>query len=305
MFGLPTPHGDKLKALLGNNKLPLKDRPRVEQAIERYQQWLGQLADATDTPEQTIRSMVFLLAEYKFYVDVELVFDDSEDFLYRQKGQLKLDNTVIEEFLPILVTSVFRDELENRGLSLGPTKSFAGVWFESGIREKLAGGGIRIRSKDQDFAISRPLFIRASHSPDFHDEVTHETSIAYVAAECKTNLDKTMFQEAVATARDIKTCVPTAKYYLICEWLDMTPINTALTPIDEVIILRKCKRISSNIRQHFSTPEGRKRYRESYVEHLRACPLSPDSFSRFLGHVRELVRSDHLAEHEVLNQGYF
>ena len=39
----------------------------------------------------------------KYYIDVDLIFDSPEDFLYRQKGQLKLDNTVIEEFLPIFV----------------------------------------------------------------------------------------------------------------------------------------------------------------------------------------------------------
>lgn len=51
-----------------------------------------------------------------------------------------------------------------------------------------------------------------------------ETNIAYLACECKTNLDKTMFQEASATALDLKSTVPSAKYLLLCEWLDMTPI---------------------------------------------------------------------------------
>ncbi|MDY7004688.1 MAG: Bpu10I family restriction endonuclease [Cyanobacteriota bacterium] len=34
-----------------------------------------------------------------------------------------------------------------------------------------------------------------------------ESHIGYVCAECKTNLDKTMFQEAVATSRDLKKAV--------------------------------------------------------------------------------------------------
>lgn len=57
-----------------------------------------------------------------------------------------------------------------------------------------------------------------------------------------------MFQEAAATALDVKTAVPVAKYYLLCEWLDMTPISTATTAIDEVIILRKARRLASDIR---------------------------------------------------------
>ena len=34
----------------------------------------------------------------------------ANNFLYRQKGQLKLDNTIIEEFLPILLTSVLSND---------------------------------------------------------------------------------------------------------------------------------------------------------------------------------------------------
>ena len=42
--------------------------------------------------------MVGLLNEYKQYIDLNVIFDSDNNFLYRQKGQLKLDNTVIEEF---------------------------------------------------------------------------------------------------------------------------------------------------------------------------------------------------------------
>lgn len=34
---------------------------------------------------------------------LDLIFDNLSDFLYRQKGQLKLDNSIIEEFLPWLL----------------------------------------------------------------------------------------------------------------------------------------------------------------------------------------------------------
>jgi hypothetical protein len=47
--------------------------------------------------------MAALLNQYRLFIYVELVFDSPQDFLYRQKGQLKLDNSVIEEFLPHLV----------------------------------------------------------------------------------------------------------------------------------------------------------------------------------------------------------
>ena len=53
-----------------------------------------------------------------------------------------------------------------------------------------------------------------------------------------------MFQEAAATALDIKTAIPGAAYYLLCEWLDMTPISTSTTAVDEIIILTQSEEAS-------------------------------------------------------------
>ena len=39
----PAPHGDKLRALLGNDKLPDDDRPRVSAAIRRYEAWIDEI----------------------------------------------------------------------------------------------------------------------------------------------------------------------------------------------------------------------------------------------------------------------
>ncbi len=214
-----------------------------------------------------------------------------------------LTSTIIEEFLPILVIIALSDNLAEYDLSFGPTTCFSGIRFESGIASPASGGGMKVRAKDHDFAISRKLFIRASHNSDFQESVTKTTNIAYVAAECKTNLDKTMFQEAAATALDVKTTVPGAKYYLLCEWLDMTPISTSTTAIDEIIILRKAKRISSNIRAKFNTVEGRRENREFFANHLKANPFETETFLRFLAHIRSLVEDS--SENDVLERGFF
>ena len=236
MFELSTPHGDKLIALLDNRKLPTVEKPRVEAAIERYNLWLQTLRGLEGGME-IVPQMVSLLTSYKRYIDVELVFDSDDDFLYRQKGQLKLDNSIIEEFLPIMVTTVFKDQLKDQGLQFGPTSCFSALRFESTLRASPAGGGMSLRSKDQDFAISRKIFVKASHKKDFSDSSSGEANLAYIAAECKTNLDKTMFQEGAATALDVKTSVPGARYVLICEWLDMAPISSSITAIDESLFL--------------------------------------------------------------------
>lgn len=202
-----------------------------------------------------------------------------------------------------MVTTVFSEELSDLDLAFGPVNSFASLRFEENIRTVRNGAGMMIRSKAQDFAISRKLYISASHRQDFQDSVTSETNIAYVATEIKTNLDKTMFQEATATALDVKSVAPATRYYLLCEWLDMTPISTTNTAIDEILILRRAKRISSNVRSAFSTAEGRRRNRSSYAAYLTEHPLDPEPFSRYISHIRRLISDD--TEETVLARGFF
>ena len=240
--------------------------------------------------------------DYKFYVDFDLIYSCEEDFLYRQKGQLKLDNTVIEEFLPHLAFKAFP---ELSGVNFGPTKCFSAAYFKTSLQAVTNGGGLSVRTKDQDFAISKKLYIKSSHDSAFAQADSVETYLGYVTAECKTNLDKTMFQEATATANDVKSALPGAKYFLLCEWLDMTPVSTAPTDIDEVLLMRKAKRINSNIRKSFNTHAGRTEKAEWYREFLESHPFDVNVFSRFVGHIESLLSDEDPAENTVLADGFF
>ena len=299
----PTPHGDKLRALTENPKLPDADMPRIEQAIAKYTDWIANMEQVRGSGDHLVEPLTESLNNYKHYIDVDLVFDSPHDFLYRQKGQLKLDNTVLEEFLPWIVGRVFADELSELGLTLGPTNAFSQLHFDSGILAVTAGGGMAVRSKDHDFALARPLFLKASHYDDFRDPRQASTHLAYIAAEIKTNLDKTMFQEASATAYDLKLVLPNSRYFLLCEWLDMTPISTAVTAIEEVIVLRKAKRLPSDIRSRFSTATGRAGNRHMFADHLTKHRFVPEAFRRFLSHIGRLFRD--VDEHDILNRGWF
>lgn len=306
-MNLPAPHLEKLRATLENEKLPKDDVRVVEEAIERYKKWVNDLqaVKCNATPD-TIVAMVSLLNDYRLYLDVEVIFDREADFLYRQKGQIKLDNSVIEEFLPHLVYKCLMEGRDLPGISLGPNTTFSSVYFATSLEAQAAGGGLTVRTKDQDFAIAKEVFVLASHDPQFgKDAVSRSFYLGYVVAECKTNLDKTMFQEAVATAHDSKTAVTGSRYYLLCEWLDMTPVSTAATDIDEVIILRKQKRMSSNVRSSFGSYEGRKKGREAFLNFLRANPFRPEMFSRFITHIAGLMKTNEPQEDDVLRRGYF
>jgi len=144
-----------------------------------------------------------------------------------------------------------------------------------------------------------------SFDKDFaHSEIV-ESYLGYVCAECKTNLDKTMFQEAVATSRDLKIAVPSSLYFLVCEFLDMTPISITSTQIDDVLIVRKTKRISSNIRQEYRSAEARRKHRQAYADFLESAIYYDDVFQRMIDKIQSMVDETDPETDKVLKQGHF
>ena len=141
---MPTPHGDKLAALLENPKLPRVDKPRVDGAIRNYKAWIDEIA-GINADDQMVDNLVASLNRYKRFIDLDLIFDSAGEFLYRQKGQLKLDNTVLEEFLPWLVGLRFANRVATNELTVGPVNAFAQLSFNSNLVTALAGGGMNLR----------------------------------------------------------------------------------------------------------------------------------------------------------------
>lgn len=300
---LPTPHLDKLKALLRNQRLPKADKPRVEEALKHYHAWIEAIEAVHGEQRQSIQKLVDVTNRYKMFVELNLIFDSPEDFLYRQKGQLKLDNTILEEFLPQLLYRGLN--LVENNFELGPRNTFAGLSFMSSLGSPGKGGRPTLRTKNQDFILGKHLYIMSSFNKDFHDAERVESHLGYVCIECKTNLDKTMFQEAVATSRDLKIAVPSSLYFLVCEFLDMTPVSIVSTQIDDVLIVRKSKRMTSNIRQQYRGAEERRRHRDEYVEFLDSSKYYADVFQRMVDKIQRVVDQKDPATNKVLKQGHF
>jgi Bpu10I restriction endonuclease len=163
-----------------------------------------------------------------------------------------------------------------------------------------------MKLKDQDFSVSKSHHIHISDDPVNGNPFEAKFYVSHFATEIKTNLDKTMFQEASATAAELKRSVPGSRYILLCEFLDMTPITTKLTSIDEVIVLRRAKRLASNIRAEFSTAQGRRKARRIFEAYLMKHPLQRDCFERFIWHLNECFpQTEEDAEDVVLGRGYF
>lgn len=302
-------HGEKIVAAIENEKTSINDKERLRKALNKYDVWISAL-NAVDgySVEHIIEKMVKLLGDYKYYIDIDLIFDSPEDFLYRQKGQLKLDNTIMEEFVPILAEKCMKKHFGEIDVKIGSQiPTYSSTYFETSLSVPGIGGGMKIRVKDQDFSMSRTLYLKASYNADFKEEETaiETTHLGYILAEMKTNLDKTMFQEASATAHDVKQAVTGAKYYLLCDFLDMTPISTTTTDIDAVLITRKAKRIGSSIRKKFSKYAGRQELHDWYVDYLETHPYSEDIFIRFINNIISQMTEDVLVESDVLDLGYF
>ncbi|MEH2280549.1 MAG: Bpu10I family restriction endonuclease [Nostoc sp.] len=300
---LSRPHYTKLTACLNNRRLPEADKERVKEAVRKYHEWIAELEIIERGQTDTVEKLVEATNRYKRFIELDLIFDSSDNFLYRQKGQLKLDNTILEEFLPQLVFRSLRGIDDS--FELGPRNTFSGLSFLSSLGNLGQGGEPSIRTKDQDFILGKRLYLKSSFDPEFQNYKLIESHLGYVCAECKTNLDKTMFQEAVATSRDLKIAVPGSLYFLICEFLDMTPISIISTQIDDVLIVRKTKRMSSNIRQEYRTPEERQLHRQEYLDFLDSSKYYPDVFQRMIDKIQVLIDNTSPSMENVLDQGHF
>jgi hypothetical protein len=167
-------------------------------------------------------------------------------------------------------------------------RSFSGL----GARPDIA-----LKVKDQDFAIGSTVYYQFSASAGFKPEDTAagDFSLAVLAAEVKVNLDKTMFQEACGTASRLKQGCPVAKYYLLVEYLDMTPEDARLTDIDNVYLLRKAKRL----------PFGKRNKPDEVERQHRESPINADLVGKFVSEIQHFVDAVWYDPDEALRRGSF
>jgi hypothetical protein len=123
-----TPHGDKLRAALSNPKCA-GDVPLLQEALQLYNKWIADFSSLTTKGKQRVEELVKLLNEYKDSFEVDLVMCRGSDFLRRQKGQLKLDNTILEEFLIHLVHPAIIVGLGDTRFVTGPQTAFMSLSF--------------------------------------------------------------------------------------------------------------------------------------------------------------------------------
>lgn len=292
-----TPHLNKLMAALANPKCRA-DRPLLKRALKLYQRWAGDIGKVPGKGKARVKNMVRLLNQYKDDLELNLILKQGSPFLRRQKGQLKLDSSILEDFLIQLVSPQVIRGLGNTRFLVGPQDAFMSLSFRPrDFRHLDQRPEVVLKTKDQDFVIGSEIHYKLSSQPEFQPEYTTEGSfvLAVLAAECKINLDKTMFQEAAGTASRLKQGCPIAKYFVLVEYLDMEPEDPRLTDIDNVFLLRHAKRLPF---------EKRKVIAE--VERLhKQFPIDAEVIWRFVQEIQAFVDAAWYNPEEALRKGAF
>lgn len=292
-----TPHKEKLLAAIANPKAN-EDLALLNEALTAYQTWISKTNALVSTGQARINEMTALLNEYKDYLEVDLIATKGSDFLKRQKGQLKLDNSVLEEFLIHLINPAIVKNLPKFDLETGPQTSFMSLAFRpSAISNLNKKPEVILKVKDQDFTIGKTIHYKFSSDESFSSQKTVDGKfhLAVLAAECKINYDKTMFQECAGTAARLKQGCPIAKYYALVEYLDMQPEDTRLTEIDNVFLLRKAKRLPFEKRNILA--EVKAQYKN--------FPISAEVISMFVKEIQNFIDTTWYDPNEALKRGSF
>lgn len=292
-----TPHRDKLIAATENPKAA-RDIRVLRSALAEYERWSAALYALKSHGRKRVSEMVALLNEYKDFLEVDLILEKGSPFLTRQKGQMKLDNSIMEEFLIHLVRPEIIEKLPKAEFLVGPQRAFMSLAFMPGSFTSLFDRPeVVIKSKDQDFIIGANIKYCFTSGVEFTGSKAQSGTfaIAAMAAESKVNLDKTMFQEAAGTAARLKQGCPFAKYYLIVEYLDMTPEDVRLTAIDNVFLIRKAKRLPFEKRADI--PSVRAQRTDN--------PISADVIWKIVEEIQGVVSAVWYDPAEVLKRGSF
>jgi hypothetical protein len=294
---MTTPHLDKLNAAIANPKCAA-DVPLLNEAKNLYFKWKADLETLSTEDKLRIVAMVNLLNEYKDALEVELIMKRGSELLRRQKGQLKLDNSVLEEFLIHMMHPNVIKGLGHTQFVTGPQNTFMSLSFRPrGFNSLAQRPEVVLKTKDQDFVLGARVHYKLSANADFQPAVTTSGSfvLAVLAAECKVNLDKTMFQEAAGTATRMKLGCPVSKYFILVEYLDMQPEDCRLTDIDNVYLLRHAKRLPFEKRNLLSEVEQQR----------KEFPIDAEVVWRFVQEIQAFVDTAWYDPDEALRRGSF
>jgi hypothetical protein len=228
-------HGDNIATKLRDKQSP--EKRRLLSAISaRYELWKQGCLRAEGSKDSRIKELVRLTNSYKKYLD------DIRFKCFTAQG--KLHSSVLEEFMYYIFQTIpsLRSEMD-----MGQMEAYTNLFFApKSLNSLQVKSGIQIHKKNQDFAIAKKVFITAATNERGTRE-TETVHIPVISIECKTYVDKTMYESSVATAERIKQGNPYSKYYIVTELYAIgDDVDPKHSKIDQIYVLRKQKRNKTN-----------------------------------------------------------
>lgn len=191
----------------------------------------------TGTSEADIKTKVKLLNDYKSFIE-QPKFKKEKGNKFGFTSQSQLHSSVLEEFMYYLFKDIRK--LTNKKLHWGRTEAYTNLYFAPpNIEAFEENSSIVINVKNQDFAISKEVMLKSKVST----KKTWQQNIIYVpvvSIECKTYLDKTMYEGSASTAEKIKKGNPYCLFLIVTETYELTlDVDPKYSSIDQIYVLRR------------------------------------------------------------------
>ncbi|MBC7231595.1 MAG: Bpu10I family restriction endonuclease [Actinobacteria bacterium] len=229
-------HGDNLERKIKVEK-QLENRKLLEEIKMKYLKWKEDNMKITGTTKNDIINKVILLNDYKSFID-QPRFKKEAGNKFGFTPQSQLHSSVIEEFMYFLFKDV--GKLANKHIHWGRTQAYTNLYFApQNIEAFEESSNIVINVKSQDFSISKEVILksRVSNSDNWQE---HTIYVPIVSIECKTYLDKTMYEGSVSTAEKIKKGNPYCIFLIATETYEVSfDVEPRYSSIDQIYVLRK------------------------------------------------------------------
>lgn len=229
-------HGDNLEHKIRVEKQP-ENKKLLSEIKAEYSKWKENNLRITGTTKEDIKKKVKLLNEYKTFID-QPKFKKESGNKYGFTSQSQLHSSVIEEFMYYLFKDI--GKLANKHIYWGRTQAYTNLYFAPpSIDAFEESSNIVINVKNQDFSISKEVVLK---SRVLNNENWQENKIyvPIVSIECKTYLDKTMYEGSVSTAEKIKKGNPYCIFLIVTETYEVSlDVDPKYSSIDQIYVLRK------------------------------------------------------------------
>jgi len=227
-------HAAKIKTLIAKAS-SAASRSALQDILTHYLSYLNKNINTAGYSKAVIKKRVELLNEYYDF------FYDNDNFLSLFNAQTKLRSTILEEFLYILFRDYIIDKRSvindvNGVIRHGSATAYTNLYFysknfESFVDDVYTG----VNEKDQDYTIYRALDVNINGN-----DLERPINIPVVAIECKTYLDRTMLEGAIATANEIKSGSPYSNFYVVAEQYNVDKtVDPSYSRIKQIYVLRK------------------------------------------------------------------